>query len=320
MRRYATARPLVQGAELTACTSIRARIERKSRVMNESGSNHSSLIPSSYVEHLVRASGTSFYWAMRFLPPEKRQPMFAVYAFCREVDDIADEPGEMEFEASGARRWRKEIEDLYDGIVGGPVTAALLGPSNGLRCGKKIFSRSSTAWKWMPPTASESPTVTNSTSTATASPAPSGDSRCGFLALPSRPGICLPPRSARRCSSRISCEMSRRTRDANRVYLPADLLREHGVRVGSDANAMLRNTAIANICEELAGMAALKFEEASALVAQCDRRQVRPAVIMMEVYRRTFERLNGRGWRRWAEPIAVPSAEKLWIALRYGMI
>ena len=40
----------------------------------------------------VRASGTSrFYSAMRLLPPDRRNAMFAIYAFCREVDDIADE-------------------------------------------------------------------------------------------------------------------------------------------------------------------------------------------------------------------------------------
>ena len=41
---------------------------------------------------------------------------------------------------------------------------------------------------------------------------------------------------------------------------------------------------------------------------------------MMEVYRHTFRRLVGRGWSRWAEPVSVPSMEKLWVAVRYGMI
>src|SRR5262249_48197347 len=42
------------------------------------------------VEDVVVKARTSFYWAMRLLPAEKRQAMFAVYAFCRVVDDIAD--------------------------------------------------------------------------------------------------------------------------------------------------------------------------------------------------------------------------------------
>ena len=42
------------------------------------------------VEAVVRGAGTSFYWAMRRLPESKRRAMFGIYAFCREVDDVAD--------------------------------------------------------------------------------------------------------------------------------------------------------------------------------------------------------------------------------------
>jgi phytoene synthase len=42
------------------------------------------------IRNRVEAAGTSFYWAMRLLPPDRRNGMYAVYAWCREVDDIAD--------------------------------------------------------------------------------------------------------------------------------------------------------------------------------------------------------------------------------------
>ena len=47
------------------------------------------------VETIVRAAGTSFYRGMRVLPPDRRHAMYAIYAFCRIVDDIADEPGDL---------------------------------------------------------------------------------------------------------------------------------------------------------------------------------------------------------------------------------
>ena len=43
----------------------------------------------------MRAAGTSFYRGMRVLSPDRRQAMYAIYAFCRIVDDIADEPGNL---------------------------------------------------------------------------------------------------------------------------------------------------------------------------------------------------------------------------------
>ena len=71
-----------------------------------------------HVLEVVRRAGTSFYWAMRFLPAEKRDAIFAVYAFCREVDDIADEEGAIEDKRLGLAKWRDEIDhisfqDLY---------------------------------------------------------------------------------------------------------------------------------------------------------------------------------------------------------------
>ena len=47
-----------------------------------------------HVTSVVRKSRTTFYWAMRVLPADQRNAMYAVYAFCREVDDIADLPGD----------------------------------------------------------------------------------------------------------------------------------------------------------------------------------------------------------------------------------
>ena len=53
------------------------------------------------VQAIVRDAGTSFYQGMRILPPDRRLAMYAVYAFCRLVDDVADEPAEL---APQARR------------------------------------------------------------------------------------------------------------------------------------------------------------------------------------------------------------------------
>jgi len=68
----------------------------------------------------TEASGSSFYAGMRVLPKAEREAMFAVYAFCRKVDDIADEQGI----APAQRRadldaWRRDIAALYTGAPAG---------------------------------------------------------------------------------------------------------------------------------------------------------------------------------------------------------
>jgi presqualene diphosphate synthase len=314
------ARLFVQRTELTAATSILARIERKSRAMKDWGGADSSPPSSAYVEHVVRASGTSFYWAMRFLPAEKRQAMFAIYAFCRQVDDIADEPGEMDSKQQALGGWREDIERLYDGIAGGPITSALVRPVASFALPKQDFLAVIDGMEMDAADCIRIADCDELRRYCDRVACAVGRLSVRIFGVPQPTGDLLA--SALGEALQLTNILRDLKEDArrDRLYLPVDLLRKHGVFVDSDANAILHNTGIADICEELAAMAALKFEEASALLAQCNRGQVRPAVIMMEVYRRTFERLNGRGWRRWAEPVAVPSAEKLWIALRYGMM
>ena len=53
-------------------------------------------------------SRSSFYLAMRILAPEQRQAMYEVYAFCRAVDDIADEPGPRDARRAQLQRWRDD--------------------------------------------------------------------------------------------------------------------------------------------------------------------------------------------------------------------
>src|SRR5262245_58094219 len=62
---------------------------------------------------LTRESGTSFYYAFRLLPLPKRRAIFALYSFCRMVDDCVDEPdGEG---AAGLERWLAEAHRAYAG-------------------------------------------------------------------------------------------------------------------------------------------------------------------------------------------------------------
>ena len=63
----------------------------------------------------VAAAGTSFYWAMRLLPMARRDAMYAVYAFCREVDDIADDEKDPVVRQAALDQWRHEIDAIYAG-------------------------------------------------------------------------------------------------------------------------------------------------------------------------------------------------------------
>ena len=65
------------------------------------------------IEKKVNDSDSSFYWAMRLMPSKKRQAIFAVYAFCREVDDVADGNLSNHEKANLIKFWRTEIENIF---------------------------------------------------------------------------------------------------------------------------------------------------------------------------------------------------------------
>ena len=273
-----------------------------------------------HVESVVRRSGTSFYWAMRILPEEKRRAMFAVYAFCREVDDIADDPGEVPEKLIGLGRWRDEIERLYDRAPRRPISRALLGPVRRFGLGKADFLA---VIDGMEMDAADRLRIADMDELSLYCDRVA----CAVGRLSNRVfGVGEPAcdRLARALGQAL--QLTNILRDLkedakrDRLYLPEDMLRAHGVIDTEDACRVLEQPAVEAVCERIAEIARNRFAEAAAVLAQCDRRDTRPALIMMEVYRRTLRRLMFRGWRRWAEPVSVSSAEKLWVAFRYGIV
>ncbi|MEE8325705.1 MAG: squalene/phytoene synthase family protein, partial [candidate division NC10 bacterium] len=74
---------------------------------------------------LVRKSRSSFSYSFRFLPRPKREAIYAVYAFCRVVDDIADDAGDVTEKAERLKGWREEIDRCYAGQPTHPITTQL---------------------------------------------------------------------------------------------------------------------------------------------------------------------------------------------------
>ena len=83
------------------------------------------MTPQDYCQQKAAASGSSFYYSFLFLPPERRRAITALYAFCREVDDVVDECSDAQVAAGKLAWWRAELVGLYAGRPQHPVTQAL---------------------------------------------------------------------------------------------------------------------------------------------------------------------------------------------------
>jgi phytoene synthase len=85
----------------------------------------SGMNPQEYCENKAAHSGSSFYYSFLSLPDNKRNAIIALYAFCREVDDIVDQSAEPEVKAAKLDWWRDEIERLFDNSPQHPISKAL---------------------------------------------------------------------------------------------------------------------------------------------------------------------------------------------------
>jgi phytoene synthase len=83
------------------------------------------MTPDEYCQQKAAGSGSSFYYSFLFLPPERRRAITAVYAFCREVDDVVDEVSDATAAETTLGWWRLEIAQLFGGHPTHPVTRAL---------------------------------------------------------------------------------------------------------------------------------------------------------------------------------------------------
>jgi phytoene synthase len=84
------------------------------------------MTPDEYCQQKAAASGSSFYYSFLFLPRERRRAITALYAFCREVDDVVDETSDPQLAATKLAWWRVELANLFDGKPQHPVSKALL--------------------------------------------------------------------------------------------------------------------------------------------------------------------------------------------------
>ncbi|HET6720120.1 MAG TPA: presqualene diphosphate synthase HpnD [Rhodocyclaceae bacterium] len=84
------------------------------------------MTPEQYCQDKAARSGSSFYYSFLFLPPERRAAITALYAFCREVDDVVDETADPQIAATKLVWWRTELDRLYAESPQHPVTQALL--------------------------------------------------------------------------------------------------------------------------------------------------------------------------------------------------
>lgn len=275
--------------------------------------------PRVHVNRIVTRSDTSFLWGMRVLPVERRRALHAIYAFCREVDDIADEPGEVAAKRWALAAWREEIDRLYAGRPEWPTTRALLSPVHRFDLPREEFLAVIDGMEIDAAPVVRMRELGDLLDYCRKVAGSVGVLSVHILGVPRDPG----PRIAEVLGNALQLTNIlrdlREDAERGRLYIPEEMLERNRIAVRTPS-ALFVQPGFAEVCAELAGLARGYYAEAGRLVTEIGRRRMRPAVLMMAVYRETLDRLEQRGWNRIDRPIRLTRARKMWLALQYGLL
>ena len=269
-----------------------------------------------HVHHVVARSKTSFFAGMRALPRRRRKAMYAVYAFCREVDDIADEPGDFERRLAMLAAWRSEIERLYDGQPSYPTTRALLGPVTEFGLPKVEFLAVIDGMESDLRNAIRAPSTVELRIYCRQVAGAVGMLSVNIFGAdePEAPEIAETLGEALQFTNILRDLAEDGAR--GRLYLPREMLRHHGID-SDDPVVVLAHAALPKACAELAAEARQRFDRTRTLMDRCARRRLKPCVLMIEVYERILARLEQEAWRDPSRRVRLSRPTKLWILLRY---
>ena len=274
----------------------------------------------------VRASGTSFFWAMRFLPQVKRDAIFAVYAFCREVDDIADGDLAREAKCAELAKWRLEIDRLYAGRPLHPVARALLPAIEPFGLEKPAFLAIIDGMEMDangPIRAPDWPTLELYCDRVAGAV---GLLCVRIFGLTGEPGRDLSRSLGRALQLTNVLRDLAEDAEIGRLYLPEESLVSAGVST-REPHAVLADPRLPNAARLVGAAAREAYGQAQAIMRASPSDVVRPARIMMGVYRAHLTRMEREGFTRVALPRArggltdlFGKAEKLALALRHAWI
>jgi len=272
------------------------------------------MTPEAYCQQKAAGSGSSFYYAFLFLPPARRRAITALYAFCREVDDVVDECSDAQLAATKLAWWRAEIARLYAGTPEHPVTRALAPAIEpfGIRAGhlNEIIDGMEmdlTQTRYLDFTALERYCYLVA-------------GVVGLVAV----GI-FGYRDARTLEYArllgLAFQLTNIIRDVgedarkNRIYLPLDELRAHGVSA-ADILAARGSEAFVALMRAQAQRAREYYARAYDALPAADRRAQRAGLIMAAIYRTLLDEIERDGFRVLDRRTSLTPLRKLWIACR----
>jgi phytoene synthase len=270
------------------------------------------MTPDQYCQDRAAKSGSSFYYSFLFLPPPRRRAITALYAFCREIDDVVDECTDVGLARTQLAWWRTQIAACYDGTPEHPVCLALLpairdfglpreqlleiidGMEMDLDQSRYLDFKGLQLYCYRVA------------------------SVVGLLAAQIF-GATQRETQKYAHDLGIAFQLTNIIRDVGedarrgRIYLPVSELQQFNVRAADILNARYSDE-FRQLMEFQIKRARQYYEQAMAALPQVDRAAQRPGLVMAAIYRTLLDEIERDGCRVLDRRIALTPLRKLWLA------
>jgi len=263
----------------------------------------------------AQASGSSFYAGMRMLPKPEREAMYAIYGFCRIVDDIADDQqGDRAARAAGLDQWRRDLDALYAGSD--PGQAILVAEAvrrfdldradfEAVIDGMAMDVERDIRW----PGIDELDLYCDRVASAV------GRLSVRIFGMPRAPGLELAHHLGR------ALQLTNILRDIDedaaigRVYLPAEMLAGAGIPLNTPAQ-VVADPRIDQAVRPLVARAHAHYRAADAVLATRPAGHLIAPRLMEAVYSKILQRMEVVGWAPPRSRVRVSKPVLLWTVVR----
>lgn len=249
------------------------------------------------------ARGSSFYAAMRIMPPGQREAMFEIYSFCRAVDDIADDQGPAAPRLQQLQRWRDDIAAVYHGSAPARL-AGLAVAVREFRLRQDDFLAIIDGMEMDVIADIQGPDMATLDLYCERVASAVGRLSSRVFGLEDEDGKRLAHHLGRALQLTNILRDLDEDAEMNRLYLPREFLADAGITT-TDPNAVLSSAQLGTVCQNVAAVAQKHFVTADAIMDAYPRRIVRTPRVMAEAYKSILEALLARGWTAPRERVSL---------------
>ena len=267
----------------------------------------------------LAATGSSFYWGMRVLPRERREAMYAIYSFCRAVDDVADELSVPEAARAGElRSWRDAIQSLFRGQPS-EKTALLQIVSRRFALREADFLSVIDGMEMDASGAMIAPDLATLDRYCDCVASAVGRLSIKVFGMEEGPGFALAHHLGR------ALQLTNILRDLDedagmgRLYLPREFLDSASLAISAPSQ-VIAHPAIDPVCRGLSELCERHYREAERILRSHPKGDLRPPRLMGAVYSTMLARMRERGWSPPRERVRIARSRLIWLLLRHGLV